>query len=135
MLRALVLIALAGCNLFDAPHHLHDAALACGGGCDAPWSTCNGDRAGACSGDVVCTYPSDAGRPDVCSCTDTGWRCSNCPADFMDPAATCSPGDGCSYEDWEHGCSCVCNPQGKWACANETVGSMCPSGMIDAGVD
>jgi len=134
MLRAIACIALVGCRLYSRPDL--DASLPCGGGCDAAWSACIGERGGDCSGDVVCTYPSNAGRPDVCTCTTTGWRCNDCPADFMDPAAICNVGDSCSYEDWEHGCTCGCVAPGKWACANETIGSQCPTGpMPDAGVD
>lgn len=58
---------------------------------------------------------------------------STCPADFMDPSATCQPGQSCNYEDWEHGCQCECNAQGRWACTPETIGSHCPTGEIDAG--
>ena len=41
---------------------------------------------------------------------------------------TCTPGDSCTYEDWEHGCECGCDEDGRWACFNETIGSHCPTG-------
>ena len=44
------------------------------------------------------------------------------------PQDTCTPGASCDYEDWEHGCSCGCNEDGKWQCFNETVGSHCTTG-------
>ena len=123
-----VLFAVAACQSSSSRP---DSTLACL--CDAPPSQCLGQRGGDCIGNAVCTYTSDGGRSDVCTCTSTGWRCNNCPADLFDTGATCTPGDSCSYEDWEHGCSCSCTGGGYWACSNDTIGSHCPTG-IDAGV-
>jgi hypothetical protein len=45
--------------------------------------------------------------------------------DCPDLAAACSPGSSCSMFDWEHGCSCGCEPDGRWTCNIDTIGSRC----------
>jgi hypothetical protein len=106
-------------------------------------SACKGESAPSCpdeppggsecpSYELSCTYDRDGGRTLTCICTSTGWRCNDCPEDFMSPTATCTPGERCFYEDWEHGCACECNDQGSWYCIPETTGSICPMGA-DAG--
>jgi hypothetical protein len=95
-----------------------DAAAGCpaqlpAGGDSCPWQA------------QSCSYPTDTGPTATCTCTASGWRCSDCPADFMAPDATCEIGTHCHYEDWEHGCDCTCSDQGSWDCTPETVGSTC----------
>jgi len=69
--------------------------------------------------------PADAG---VCDCVYGQWRCNTCPWPNPEPVIACSQvGAFCDYEDWEHGCSCVCDASGFWNCTPETVGSMCPA--------
>lgn len=100
-----------------------DAGVSCpaeppDGDCPAPWR-------------LACSYGPNQGGPAQCYCFDWGWSCGNCPDDFF--SATCTPGDSCSQVDWEHGCSCQCNDQGRWQCTPETIGSVCPTGAADAG--
>ena len=45
----------------------------------------------------------------------------------------CTPGNSCSVETWEHGCTCSCDDDGYWNCQAETVGSEC--GVIPACAD
>ncbi len=68
--------------------------------------------------------PADAG---VCDCVYGQWRCNSCPWQSPEPLIACSQvGASCSYQDWEHGCDCVCDASGWWSCTPETTGSMCP---------
>ena len=57
-----------------------------------------------------------------------GYECYNTCGVQPTADATCTPGDSCDYEDWEHGCTCSCDEDGHWACFNETIGSHCPTG-------
>lgn len=69
--------------------------------------------------------PADAG---ACDCVYGQWRCNTCPWPSPEPVIACAHvGSFCDYEDWEHGCSCVCDASGFWSCTPETVGSSCPS--------
>ena len=68
--------------------------------------------------------PADAG---ACDCVYGQWRCNSCPWPSPEPLIPCSNiGAGCDYEDWEHGCACVCDASGWWSCTPQTIGSMCP---------
>ena len=125
------LILLVGCDLHPGGPGGDDGGDDCGG-CDAGWSTCNGSLGGSCTGNATCTYPRPDARPMVCACDGYAWRCSDCPADFREEDATCTPGESCVEQDWEHGCDCTCTADGKWACIPETIGSTCPTGGIDA---
>jgi hypothetical protein len=49
--------------------------------------------------------------------------------------ACSQPGATCEIETWEHGCDCSCGSDGWWGCFGETIGSHCPSGPPDAGID
>ena len=119
-------LALSACgNGSGTPGDAIDAGVTCpaeppDGDCPAPFS-------------LSCSYGADQGGPKQCYCFEGGWACSTCPGDFADPGATCTPGDGCGYLDWEHGCSCTCNDQGRWQCTPDTIGSVCPTGLPDAG--
>jgi Tol biopolymer transport system component len=69
--------------------------------------------------------------PAIDACPNYG--CSTCPGDIQPgPEPGCAIGTSCDYEDWEHGCSCTCTELGRWACANQTIGSMCPVGTFGA---
>jgi len=68
--------------------------------------------------------PNGGGDDDGCQ----GYECYNTCGVQPTADATCTPGDSCDYEDWEHGCSCTCDEDGHWACFNETIGSHCPTG-------
>ena len=118
---ALLCLVLAGCSLYldgrdkkhapqpDAPRTIVDAYLPeCG------------------------PMPADAG---ACSCTNGQWWCNSCPWSSPEPRIACSQvGASCEYEDWEHGCSCTCDPSGWWSCEPETGGSTCPEPWVpDAG--
>lgn len=83
---------------------------------------------------TVCSYDTEENPSVECYCIAGSWSCIDCPDDFQSPAATCSPGDGCSYADWEHGCACQCNAQGRWQCTADTINSVCPTSEADAGV-
>ena len=73
-----------------------------------------------------CPQPAPEG---TCQCVNGSWFCTTCPGGGMPSAEQgCTPGDSCQYEDWEHGCSCSCAANGRWHCANETIGSRCPTG-------
>lgn len=97
-------------------------------------SACPADPAGDCSTDgQFCTYgDADGGVPTRCTCALGTWRCDDCPWDLPGDDGSCTPGQGCSMEDWEHGCSCLCDQEGRWQCTPETIGSHCPS-YEDAG--
>jgi hypothetical protein len=82
----------------------------------------------------ACSYAESNGHVQTCQCAFGTWRCSDCPDDFKQPTATCTPGDSCFYNDWEHGCDCTCASVGKWDCIPQTLGSMCPSTHVDAGI-
>jgi hypothetical protein len=104
----------------------------CSGGawsCDADDPACPAEppvgRCGANQG--PCDYPQADGLTSSCSCQFGNWWCSSCPLGFQDPTSTCTPGTGCDYEDWEHGCSCGCGDDGHWHCTPETIGSYCGS--------
>lgn len=120
-------IALCACGngTGEDPGNGIDAGATCpaeppDGDCPAPLS-------------LSCSYGADEGGPMQCYCSYGGWACSTCPGDFANPGATCTPGDGCSFLDWEHECSCRCNDQGRWQCMQDTIGSVCPTGLPDAG--
>ncbi|HWN66031.1 MAG TPA: hypothetical protein VNM90_00260 [Haliangium sp.] len=126
---SILAIALAACGngAGDAgPDAGIDAAVSCpaeppSGDCAAPPLT------------LRCSYGADQGGPTECYCLSGSWQCTSCPGDFANPDATCTPGDTCGWLDWEHGCSCSCNDQGRWQCTPDTIGSVCPTGLPDAG--
>jgi len=109
---ALLCLVLAGCSLYlDQREKKHmpppDATVID----DAPYPEC-GPR------------PADAG---TCDCVYGSWRCNSCPWPSPEPLIACSQiGENCEYEDWEHGCDCVCDASGWWSCVPETIGSTCP---------
>jgi hypothetical protein len=121
MTRDALLAALLGLTLCCASQ---SALGPDAGGADAG-AVCPADPSGACSGTMTCTYVPDAGRTRVCGCTISGWRCSDC-GDFMSQTATCTAGEHCTFEDWEHGCLCTCGIDDRWHCTKETIGSSCP---------
>jgi hypothetical protein len=135
MYPCLLALALLACNddgddAADAGHDAATDAAADAGVCPgAPPS-------GECSSTsyTVCSYDTDGNQSMDCYCIAGSWSCSDCPGDFQSPSATCTPGDGCSYVDWEHGCACQCNAQGRWQCTADTINSICPTGELDAGV-
>ena len=89
---------------------------------------CPADPIGDCAPEgLACTYGgADGGVSDCCTCDLGQWRCDDCPWDLPGDDGSCTPGQGCEMEDWEHGCSCICGPQGTWQCTPETIGSTCP---------
>lgn len=105
----------AGVDAVPDPDFDSDAAPEC-----PPTPPSNG---AACAFDGSCTYEGE--QSITCECTFTGWHCNSCPADFRSPDATCEPASTCEYEDWEHGCYCVCDESGHWQCEAQTVGSVC----------
>lgn len=81
-------------------------------------------------------FDDDDAPPDAYVRDGRSGGSGNCPSDFREPDATCTPGASCEYDDWEHGCSCACQAWGRWSCTPETIGSRCPTNPPpDAGVD
>ena len=91
-----------------------------------PFANSAPDASDASNG--MCEGPAPTGQ-GTCDCTPTGWRCNSCGG-FSPPSGACEPGDSCHYEDWEHGCSCACNAEGRWTCSKDTIGSTCPTGDV-----
>ena len=124
-----------------------DGGVGSGGGNNGHTCTCGSNQKWTCvQTQTVCPSAPPSGtcsdtqgtcyydHQTSCSCMFGQWRCNSCPADFMSPTATCTPGLSCDYEDWEHGCSCICDGGGSWNCTPQTIGSQCPSHTYDAGV-
>jgi len=90
-------------------------------------STHNGSGSGSdCSGPPP---------PGSCDCSNGTWWCSTCPfGEGPGPVPCTQSGASCQIETWEHGCDCSC-ANGWWGCSRETIGSICPSGPPDAGID
>jgi len=66
--------------------------------------------------------------PDAPEIQDAYYPRNTCPWPSPEPLIACSQvGASCDYEDWEHGCSCVCDASGWWKCTPETIGSTCPT--------
>src|SRR4051812_19114247 len=107
MRPVLLLCLLASCDLYFGPD---------------PHVIVDPDGGNLCNGE-----PEPVGQ-GTCDCTDTiGWACNSCPFfETHDPVPCDKPGTGCDLENWEHGCVCVCNADGWWACEPETIGSTCP---------
>lgn len=126
-LRVVVLVAfLVGCSASSAPLGIDAPAAADARATDANTACpADPDPLGRCTGDLKCAYSPDAGRTRVCSCAQSVWGCSDC-GDFMSPTATCTTGENCKFQDWEHGCMCNCGTDKRWHCTKETIGSSCP---------
>jgi hypothetical protein len=114
--------------------------LVCGCGSSSSCPTTEPGQRSACAtqSDVVCRYGTDT----ECECDGAAWYCvtSNCPPGIPggQPLACTSSDDGCAYSDWEHDCTCGCqtSSQGRWwSCTRGTIGSICPAGPPDTGVD
>lgn len=138
-MRALICLLLTGCMYFEPGGHRAPTDDPIPTLCGTMLST--GD---SCSSEgEVCSWGEGidggtASEQHYCTCSSHQWYCqttfNSCPSDWRDPEATCTPGEGCSYSDWEHGCECSCSPSGHWNCTNETVGSMCPHELPDGGL-
>jgi hypothetical protein len=101
-----ICLLLAGCSLYLEEHHKKPPVPP-----DGMVAECG-------------PAPADAG---ACDCVYGQWRCNTCPWTSPEPLIACSSvGQTCDYEDWEHGCSCVCDASGYWSCTPETIGSYCP---------
>lgn len=147
MLRVVVasVLVLAGCGN-DLPAPTDGADLSAAVPRDMVASSACPDtplQAGACRGDAVCSFATDAAPFERCFCLPWGggtWSCGNCrfwpEAQLAEGRAfdvpQCGASDnGCTQRWGEDFYTCVCRPDGSGRCCPDTAGPTCFS--VDGG--